>query len=175
MSQLDELELILRKGIQKSGQSSYSRRAPNYLSLAELNRARTGLRELIVTDSENPRVWELLSRAEECLMDFRKAIQCCEKAIELSDKPTKGQYKRLVLLKQSFDQWCQMSLSPDELKMLGDYLKLVGADANVGSISFVHTLAWLEKEGFQPDEVIDEFERRGAFSDFQVYQNIVLG
>ena len=176
MTRLKELEIELRTGIKKSGQSSYSRRAPNAASLADLNSARSGLRELSEEDSENPRIWELLSKAEECLMNFSAAIRCCEKAIELSGKPTKDQRKRLALLKQSVAQWNKLPLTPEELKALGAYLKMVGADESIHKKTFEHTETWLENEGFSnPDEVIGEFERRGAYSDFQIYHNVILG
>lgn len=176
MTRLEELELELRAGMKKSGQSSYARRAPNASSLPELNRALAGLRELTETDSSNPHVWELLSRAEECLMNFEGAIKSCEKVIELSSRPTKDQRKRLALLRQAFAEWNQLPLQPNELRKLGEYLKSVGADQSAERRSFEQTEYWLENEGIpNPEAIIREFERRGAFSDFQVYRNIILG
>ena len=175
MTRLEELELELRAGIKKSGQTSLDRGSPDPSSLADLNRAREGLRELSVRDSGNPRVWELLSKAEESLLNFRAAIRCCEKMMELSSKQTKDQRKRLALLKQTVTQRSQLPLTSEELKSLSEYLKLVGADEALDKMSFDHTETWLEDQGFRnPEKVINAFESRGVYSDLQIYHSIVL-
>ena len=176
MSRLHELELELRDGMKRSRQSSYSRRAPDPSAVPYLNRARDGLRELKESEPTNPYVWELLSKAEECFLNYPEAIKCLKKSVELTGHISKSQRKRIAMLKEASKQWKQLDLTPEDLRSLGAYLKSVGADEAIDRRSFEHTELWLANEGFSnPEIIIEQLENKGAYSDFQVYHNIVLG
>lgn len=176
MSHIDELREQLLKGIRLSGQSSYVRRAPRRNALPHLNSARNGLRVLVQNEPRNADAWELLSRAEECCLNYSAAISALERACELRGQKQKSDLKRLALLSQSKSEWERLPISAEDLAELGEFLESVGADRDASRRSFDFTRQWLEThKRYDAGAVIAAFEARGAFSDFQVFHNVVRG
>jgi hypothetical protein len=173
---LEEAKEVLLKGLRLSKQGSYARRAPACGSLPFLIEARHRLRSLATEDPSNGETWELLSHAEECLMDFREAIACLERAMALKKSQTKKDKKRLAILRQALREWDDLLLTPEQVQRLGEYLRTLGIGSEQPGRSLLGTRAWLNQEGIENrDAVIEAIQKRGAFSDFQVLENIVRG
>jgi hypothetical protein len=123
-----------------------------------LETARDGLRRLLEKDRTNAEAWQLLSQAEECLLNYQEAITSLEQA------------------KESCGYWQDFPLSADQLRKLGHYLVGAGAEEEQRGRTFTFTRRWLaENKVPEPDAVIQALEKRGAFSDFQVLYNVVRG
>ncbi|HEV3079068.1 MAG TPA: hypothetical protein VGY66_04790 [Gemmataceae bacterium] len=157
-------------------QCSLGRRAPTTKSIPLLETARDGLRRLLEKDRTNAEAWQLLSQAEECLLNYQEAITSLEQAKRLNGSRTKKDLKRLALLKESCGYWQDFPLSADQLRKLGHYLVGAGAEEEQRGRTFTFTRRWLaENKVPEPDAVIQALEKRGAFSDFQVLYNVVRG
>ncbi|WP_235950812.1 hypothetical protein [Heyndrickxia shackletonii] len=89
MDRLNELKDILIKGQQLSMQGSLQRRAPSKKAVPFLLSARKGLKEFVIENSNNALAWRLLSQAEECLLNYKEAIICQEKTMELGHRERK--------------------------------------------------------------------------------------
>lgn len=152
------LRETLLRGIKFSMQCSLGRRAPTTKSIPLLETARDGLRRLLEKDRTNAEAWQLLSQAEECLLNYQEAITSLEQA------------------KESCGYWQDFPLSADQLRKLGHYLVGAGAEEEQRGRTFTFTRRWLaENKVPEPDAVIQALEKRGAFSDFQVLYNVVRG
>jgi hypothetical protein len=120
--------------------------------------------------------WRLLSQAEECLLNYRQAVVCLEKAISLSGKRDKRMLKRLALLRESLSEWSALPLTPQQLRNLGEHLIEQGANEEWNGRSLKFTRQWLEAKQFANiEEVLEALSQRGGYTDFQVLYNVVRG
>lgn len=176
INQLQALRETLVIGIRLSKQGSYQRRAPAQAAMPYLMQARAGLRELTAQDTNNVEAWRLLSQAEECLLNYREALACLDKAMALSSDRRKTDLKRAALLKESIGGWESLEISPERLQALGEFLARHGVDEPRAGASLKFTLEWLSDNNIaNPERVVRSFEERGARTDFQVLYNIVRG
>jgi hypothetical protein len=170
------LRQALLRGIKLSMQGSYARRIPAEEAVPHLEEARRGLRHLVEKDPMNVETWRLLSQAEECMLNYAGATTCLERAIELSKTGRKKDLRRLALLKESLRAWQDLLLTPDQLRELGECLVQAGAELEPNGRTLMFTRQWLHDRGFADAEaVLEALRRRGAYTDFQVLQNVVRG
>jgi hypothetical protein len=95
--------------------------------------------------------------------------------MRLEGSRSKRDLKRLALLDEAAKQWESLPLSPDELRQLGDFLRASGADNPTRGRALEFTEQWLRMSAIPVDAAIEAFGRSGAFTDFQVLNNIVRG
>jgi len=173
---LNELKYTLMSGVRLSMQRSLGRRAPAKAALPDLIRARDGLRRFVHECPTSAESWELLSRAEECLLDYQQAIVCLQKSMSLSGKRDKRDVKRLALLKESLSEWSALPLTPGQLRELGGYLAVQGANEEKLGRTLKFTEQWLEDKGFSnAQEIIQGLKNRGGYTDFMILYNVVRG
>jgi hypothetical protein len=176
LDQLHELRSTLITGIQLSKQGSYHRRAPAEAALPFLNKALAGLREYVSNNSGDVEGWRLLSQAEECMLNFGNALACLEKAMALSPARQKSDFKRLALLKDSIDYWKTIILSAVQLRQLGNFLLKKGVEDPAVGNSLRFCNEWLMENRVEDSEkIIKGFGEKGAYTDFQVLRNIIMG
>ncbi|MEK5389699.1 DUF2695 domain-containing protein [Margalitia sp. FSL K6-0131] len=173
MDRLNELKDILIKGQQLSMQGSLQRRAPSKKAVPLLLSARQGLKEFVIENSNNALAWRLLSQAEECLLNYKEAIICQEKTMELGHRERKD-LKRLALLKEYGGKWEEINLSPDQLETLWAFL-----DEMINSEGCDHThkltKSWLENNvpKSKISKIIKAMRNQGGFCDCEVLLNVV--
>jgi hypothetical protein len=174
---LDELEAALNEGIRRSGQLSLGRRAPASQAVPYLAKARTGLRGFVKEHPDDARGWRVLSLAEESMLGYGRAIAALERALELGGRRDKRDLKRLGILRATAREWGELLLPPQQLADLGDFLEAkLKTEAMEDDLTW--TESWLRSTGLSDDDVqkvIAALKKRGAFSDAQVYHNIVRG
>jgi tetratricopeptide (TPR) repeat protein len=176
MEEIDNIRSIILRGIQLSGQMSYSRRAANEKAIPLLQQALSRLKAIVENGQADYEVFSLLALTHENLLDYREAIQAVQECINRSAGPKKDDLKRLARYKEQLSWWEAVSLTPGELNELGAFLhdKLFSVPGY--EHSFRWTIAWLrEKKHPAPDKVISGLERLGAFDDFQVLHNVIVG
>jgi hypothetical protein len=154
-------------------QSSYARRAPEESSVPCLVRARAGLRDFLLHHPHSTEGWELLSRAEECLLNYPEAIRCLREAMALSDKSDRRSLKRLALMQESMSEWSELPLTPAQLRALGEYLVKHGASEEMHGRTLEFTTNWLKDNELEIENVLQSLGKRGGFTDFQVLHNVV--
>lgn len=172
---LEELQGVLREGQRRSGQGSYMRRAPAKESVPYLLEARSGLKEYLRGHGDSSEAWRLLSQAEECLLNYSAARECCERAMSLSGVRDKKDLKRLALLKECEADWSDLMLSPSQLEELGDHLRGQLSEAGCDH-TLRFTQEWLKRavKGALKRH-IDAIRNRGGFCDCEVLCNVVGG
>jgi Protein of unknown function (DUF2695) len=176
MEEIDNVRSILRRGIQLSGQMSYSRRAADEKAIPLLQEALSRLKAMVENGQADCEVFRLMALTHENLLDYREAIQAVQECINRSAGPKKDDLKRLARYKEQLSWWEAASLTPGELKELGAFLHDKLFSVSGCEHSFRWTLAWLsEKKHPAPDKVISGLERLGAFDDFQVLHNVIVG
>jgi tetratricopeptide (TPR) repeat protein len=177
MEEIDNIRSLIRRGIQLSGQMSYSRRAANERAIPLLQQALSRLKAIVENGQADYEVFRLLALTHENLLDYREAIKAVQECINRSAGPKKDDLKRLARYKEQLSFWEVVSLTPGELNELGVFLhdKLFSVPAAYEH-SFRWTIAWLsERKHPAPDKVISGLERLGAFDDFQVLHNVIVG
>jgi hypothetical protein len=173
---LKSLREVLLDGIRRSKQGSYQRRAPCKESIPFLVKARVGLEEFVKAHPDNAEAWRLLSQAEECLLSYRQAVNSLERAMSLEGSRKKGDLKKLALLRESLGNWERFPLSGEELRALGDFLVLCGANEESKGRTIENTRRWLEDNSIDNvDDILEALRARGAATDFQVLYNVVRG
>jgi tetratricopeptide (TPR) repeat protein len=172
--ELQALRGLLLQGIKRSKQGSYARRSPAQAAIHFLEEARHGLKELVKSEEHNAEAWRILSQAEECLLNYGEAIVCLEKAMALAIRRSRDDLKRLALLKESFAEWNKLPLSPEELRLLGDFLIKCGANEEQNGRTLEHTKEWLDENcNSSLNAVIEALKKRGGHTDFLVLYNVV--
>jgi tetratricopeptide (TPR) repeat protein len=175
-TELSRLQSVLLQGIRLSQQTSYNRRNPCEAALPFLDEARRGLTNLVKDGPENAAAWRLLSQAEECLLNYDESIRCLNAAMALAPTPDRKDLKRLAALQQHSKQWKDLHLSPAMLQDLRGFLAEAGADSEARGRTLRFTKQWLaERAVADPESVLAALERRGAFTDFQVFYNVARG
>lgn len=171
---LDEARRELQSGMQLSKQGAYARRTPDSQARQHLLHARDILVQAMKIDARDPEVLNLLSRVEECFLNYAEAIHYLEAAFASGKSKSKKDLKRLALLREHLVEWRDLILTPTQLSELGEYLMSKGI--NQHSQNYTYTREWLLINGFDEIEsVISSLKRRGAFTDYQVLENIVRG
>lgn len=174
MAELQELKATLLRGVRLSKQTSYERRAPAKAAVPFLRQARDGLRDYVAANANDREGWQLLSQAEETLLDYQAARVALEKAMQLTAKRDKRDLKRLAMLRELTEEWAGLVLSPSQLQELGRYLE-EELKGSTGDRSLRLTRQWLERQGLNLERIVRALEDRGAYSDFQVLYNVVRG
>lgn len=170
----ERLRATLINGLNLSMQGSLGRRAPAPAAIPSLTEARSGLEEYTCRYPDDPAGWRLLSQAQEALMDYRRAIQSLERALRNSPDRSKRDLKKLAALRESFGEWSDLHLTPEDVAELGQYLR-EKLGPGTGDRELTWTRAWLEGRFDDPEPALEGLERRGAYSDWQVLNNIVRG
>lgn len=174
MSQdLEELQRILIEGQRRSMQGSYQRRSPAKPAIPFLLEARSGLKTYVEVNGQDAKAWRSLSQAEECLLNYSAALDCLERAMNLSGQRDKKDLRRLALLKEYEADWKDLNLTPAQLQALGDHLnqKLLeeGCDHTLRC-----TQEWLKALSIaKPKSVMDALRNRGGYCDCEVLNNVV--
>jgi hypothetical protein len=176
MEEIDNIRSILRRGIQLSGQMSYSRRAADEKAIPLLQEALSRLKAIVESGQADYEVFRLLALTHENLLEYRQAIQAVQECINRSAAPKKDDLKRLVRCKEQLGWWEAVSLTPRELNELGAFLHGKLSSVPTYEHSLRWTIAWLnERKHPSPDKVTSGLERLGAYNDFQVLQNVIIG
>jgi hypothetical protein len=97
---LEELREMLARAQRLSQEGSYERILPTGQARSDLLEAQTGLREYTKESPDDEVAWRLQALAEECVTNFKAAITCLERAMELSGKRTKKDLKTLARLQE---------------------------------------------------------------------------
>ena len=174
---LDDLEAALREGMRLAKQPSLGRRAPASEAVPHLSKARAGLRQFVKDHPDDARAHRLLSLAEETMLAYRPAVAALERAMALSGPRDKRDAKRLAMLREAVDEWAALPLTPEQLRELGEYLagKL---ESEPVERNLHWTERWLRDRGFDDAAVTRvraALDDRGAYSDMQVFYNVVRG
>lgn len=173
MESLEYLKDELLKGQKLSGQGSYRRRAADEAAVPYLLNAKYGLKDYVERNPEDAEAWRLLSQAEESLLNYRAAIKSLQKAIAVGEWSRKD-LKKLFLLKEHEEQWRELSLSPEQLETLGEYLEL-----KVELMGCNHTLRFTRKWLNQTvpknkkENVLRALQNQGGFCDCEVLSNVI--
>lgn len=173
MDTLNDLKNELLQGQMLSMQGSYQRRAPEKKAVPYLLNARNGLKDYVKENPLNVEAWRLLSQAEEYLLNYSAAIESLQKVMELGNKDRKD-LKRLVLLKEYGGQWQEISLSPEQLEALGNYLR-EKIEAWGCDHTLVFTKEWLDQNvpKSKKAKVVKALQNQGGFCDCEVLMNII--
>lgn len=163
-------ELYLR-AVRASGQASYARRQASDHAVALFRKARKVLEDCGAIS--NPEGLELLSRIDEALLHYGEAISWLVRYGEHKGGLSQKEKKRLAQLCEAHREWTDLGLTPPQLTELGDHLREHGVGPH--STTFECTRRWIRNSNLNETLVIDAFMRRGAFSDYQVLENIVSG
>ncbi len=116
----------------------------------------------------------MMSQVSECLLDYDTALNLLSHAFTAGEPRSKKLLKRLALLRECSKMWRALGLTPDMLRKLGEYLEAKGVDP--GHTTLRLTRGWLlENHVDAAEAVIEALQRRGAFSDFLVFSNVVYG
>jgi hypothetical protein len=123
MEEIDNIRSIIRRGIQLSGQMSYSRRAADEKAIPLLEVALSRLKAMVESGRADHEVFRLLALTHENLLEYREAIEAVQECINRSADPKKGDLKRLARYKEQLSWWEAVSLTPTELNELGVFLR----------------------------------------------------
>lgn len=174
ISALDKARAWLEEARRLSGQGSYQRRFPASESLIPYKNAFDILSELVIKEPGNRKALLLLCDSLEGQMEFRRALEFLDRALDRGEPKTKMLLKRKARLKASAEEWEKFPLSPIQLKNLGDFLENSGVGPDNRSVAL--TEKWLsENYAGAEGDVIEALRHRGASSDFQVLVNVVRG
>jgi len=166
----------LTKGIRLSGQMSYGRRQPDKASVPFFESSRDRLELILKQNPSRADAWRLLSQAEECLLNYPRAVFCLERALKLEGACQKKDLKKLAQLKEYAGEWNALPLTPEQVQSLGSYLTLCGADNEPLGRTLEHTRTWLAMSTISsPESVLDYLRTRGLRTDFEIYHNLVRG
>jgi hypothetical protein len=144
--ELQRLRSVLVRGQKLSLQGSYVRKAPAAESLPDLLESRRQLLNYLQDHPEEPEGWDLLSQAQECLLDYGNARRSLERWISLVRGKDKKALKRLARLRETEDAEAGLRLTPIQLGNLSRFLEkqLGQADCDHG---YQHTKTWLKRSG----------------------------
>jgi hypothetical protein len=118
----------------------------------------------------------LLSQAEECLLNYRQAIECLEKSLAITGTRDRRSLKRLAQLRGYLAEWSALPLTPEQLRQLGDHLRNCGANDERNGRTLHFTNKWIEENRLpNREEILSGLADRGGFTDFQILYNVVRG
>jgi len=172
---LNQINVLLRQGLNTSRQGSYHRRAPAPEAVPLLEEARRELETWIQEHGETAESLRLLAIAQEAVLDYGSAQRTLQKVIGLSSSPDRKDLKRLAACREAGQTWRQLALTPDELDTLGGYLRNKLLDT-APEKSLCWTEHWLnENKPGERSQIINSLRRLGYFSDYEVLHNLVPG
>jgi hypothetical protein len=170
------LQQKLIEGQKLAMQGSYQRRMPAGKSITLLKECRIELRIYVENNPNLVIAYRLLSQAEEYLLNYKGAYEALNKAIELSGEKSNKDLKKIAQLKEYESAWTNISIKPEELKKLGQYLdeKLSSSDCDN---SLQYTKQWLDENisKAKKTKVVKYFQNNGGFCDCEVLANIIEG
>ncbi|NEW01335.1 DUF2695 domain-containing protein [Bacillus megaterium] len=173
MDSLLELKDELIKGQKLAMQGSYQRRAPSKKAIPHLLAARKGLKEYVKQYSNDALAWQLLSQAEEYLLNYNAALMALQNAISL-DKKDKKLLKRLALLKEYASKWQELDMTPEQLQSLEIYLeeKLEVYGCNH---TLIYTREWLDISTLhsKKSKIVKALQNQGGFCDCEILMNVI--
>lgn len=164
----------LQTAIGLSRQGSYGRRGPSPESLPHYGETKRLLRLVLESEPCNREALLMMAKVSEGLMDFEAAFDFLSRAIQAGEPKSKKLLKKLAQLRENTEHWKTLVLTPDMLRELGEYLESRKVGPANRSLDITREWLHLNFDG-NPEQVIAGFEKRGAFSDFQVLANVVYG
>ncbi|HES8074056.1 TPA: DUF2695 domain-containing protein [Streptococcus pyogenes] len=173
MDSLLDLKDELIKGQKLAMQGSYQRRAPSKKAIPHLLAARKGLKEYVKQYSNDALAWQLLSQAEEYLLNYNAALTALQNALSF-DKKDKKLLKRLALLKEYASKWQELDMTPEQLQSLEIYLQekleICGCDHTL-----VYTREWLDISTLhsKKSKIVKALQNQGGFCDCEVLMNVI--
>ncbi len=170
---LKALKAQLLTGIKASRQSSYERGAPSKESIPILSHVRAELRAYLMSNPTDADAWRYLAQAEECLLNYREAIDCLHRVVELSKGDRRSTLKTLARLRQYVLRSVAGSLSDEQVTDLGSYLTSCGLETPKGTTTLERTTEWLLRTGIDVSKILSDFRRLGVETDYEVLNRIV--
>ncbi|WP_230933917.1 DUF2695 domain-containing protein [Priestia sp. TSO9] len=173
MDSLLELKDELIKGQKLAMQGSYQRRAPSKKAIPHLLSARKGLKEYVEKHATDAFAWQLLSQAEEYLLNYNAALSALQNAVTLNKKDRKL-VKKLVLLKEQANKSHELDLSPEELDSLEAFLD-EKVDIQGCDHTLIYTKEWLDTHipVSKKSKVVKALQNQGGFCDCEVLMNVI--
>lgn len=174
MDDREKVKDLIRKGILFSGQGSYSRRWPREEAITYFLQAQEKAEKLAAAHPNDVIVLGMLLQCHEALLDYSKASNILESYMHLTGR-TRENLKKLARYREAQKFWSTIKLSPHELSALGEYIS-----SNFGRLrgerSLVLTREWIDKYCYERGkEILNGLAEAGAYSDFQVFNNVALG
>jgi len=173
MNNLSELRIELVKGQKLAMQGSYQRRAPSKKAIPHLLVARKGLKDYVTQDPTNALAWQLLSEAQEYLLNYNEALTALQNALSLGDKDKKL-LKRLAMLTEYGSRWQELEITSEQLESLEIYLqeKLESYGCNH---TLIYTREWLDINvlSSKKSKMVRALQNQGGFCDCEVLMNVV--
>lgn len=147
-AELQQLRSVLLRGQKLSMQGPQDHKAPAAESLPDLLESRRNLLNYTKDHPEVPEAWDLLSVAQECLLDLENARRSLERSIDLAKGRDKKALKRLARLRENETAAWGLRLTQIQLDDLAKHL-----EAKLGKVDckhrYDHTKAWLKKSGLK--------------------------
>ncbi|WP_140457117.1 DUF2695 domain-containing protein [Priestia megaterium] len=173
MDSLLDLKDELIKGQKLAMQGSYQRRAPSKKAIPHLLAARKGLKKYVKQYSNDALAWQLLSQAEEYLLNYNAALTALQNFLSF-DKKDKKLLKRLALLKEYASKWQELDMTPEQLQSLEIYLQekleIYGCDHTL-----IYTREWLDISTLhsKKSKIVKALQNQGGFCDCEVLMNVI--
>ncbi|MHA7098801.1 DUF2695 domain-containing protein [Priestia aryabhattai] len=173
MNNLSELRIELVKGQKLAMQGSYQRRAPLKKAIPHLLVARKGLKDYVTQYPTNALAWQLLSEAEQYLLNYNEALTTLQNVLSLGDKDKKL-LKRLAMLTEYGSRWQELEMTSEQLESLEIYLQekleLYGCNHTL-----IYTREWLDINvlSSKKSKVVRALQNQGGFCDCEVLMNVV--
>lgn len=177
INDVERLRQDLISAIRASGESSYSRRAPSRRSIPMLERIVNEAALLVRHYGGSIELYEIMSLAQECLLRYPDALRSQELANGLRGEVSRRVRKRMVRLKEDALFWRELPLSKEQLSELGKHLssRIEFTSELDADDPFQHTRKWLNANKLEEEKLLRGLRRRGYFSDFSVYFNLISG
>lgn len=173
MKSIAELRALLVAAQKLTGQSSLERRAPAPEAVPALQAVASEITQFLAHNAEDAEAHRLLSRAQECLLNYPATRSSFETSLKLSGQRLPKDLKHLSLLVECESKWKKFPLTPDELADLGRFLlqALTGEGCD-HSVKF--TRQWLAQHSpGQQEEKLAAFGDWGGYCDCEVEANVV--
>jgi hypothetical protein len=173
MKSIAELRALLMAAQKLTGQSSQERRAPSPEAVPALQAVTLELTQFLARNAEDAEAHRLLSRAQECLLNYPAARSSFETSLKLSGQRLPKDLKHLSLLVECESRWEHFPLTPDELADLGRYLEhALSGDGCDHSVKF--TRQWLARRSEdQHEEQLAALRDWGGNCDCEIDANVV--
>ncbi|MBW0933484.1 DUF2695 domain-containing protein [Priestia megaterium] len=173
MDSLLDLRIELITGQKLAMQGSYQRRAPSKKAIPHLLVAKKGLKDYVKQYPTNALAWQLLSEAEEYLLNYNEALTALQNALSLGEKDKKL-LKRLAMLTEYGNQWKELGITSEQLKSLEIYLQ-EKLESNGCNHTLIYTRAWLDINvlSSKKSKLVKALQNHGGFCDCEVLMNVV--
>ncbi|WP_394555643.1 DUF2695 domain-containing protein (plasmid) [Priestia aryabhattai] len=173
MSCLLKLQNELIKGQKLAMQGSYQRRAPSKKAIPHLLVARKGLKEYVKQYPNSSLAWQLLSLAEEYLLNYNAALTALQSAVFLNEKDKKL-LKRLALLTEYAGKWQELDMTPEHLRSLETYLQ-ERLELRLCDHTLIYTKEWIDISTLhrKKSHIVKAIQNQGGFCDCEVLMNVI--